>query len=183
VVEVFQTLTVVERVEMEDPVKAVNQISLEEAARRASRRVGDELLFRSSNRPEDEEEARVQDERLRRHPPAEDVPQGLRAHRRADREAGDHPAHSRRRARERLQRLQGPQGRDRLGHRAAIRARNIIVNLGAPRPYSRCASRPARELPGRRPGPAFVLDVLRESKGPQIILSAHSPTWSASCSR
>src|SRR5207244_11782432 len=31
VVEVFQTLTVVERVEVEDPIKAVNQISLEEA--------------------------------------------------------------------------------------------------------------------------------------------------------
>ena len=34
VVEVFQTLTVVERVEVEDPVKAVNQISLEEAGKK-----------------------------------------------------------------------------------------------------------------------------------------------------
>src|SRR5207245_9628394 len=33
VVEVFQTLTVVERVEVEDPVKAVNQIQLHEAGR------------------------------------------------------------------------------------------------------------------------------------------------------
>src|SRR5204862_6792236 len=34
VVEVFQTLTVVERVEVEDPVKAVNQISLEEGGKK-----------------------------------------------------------------------------------------------------------------------------------------------------
>src|SRR6266446_6446584 len=94
VVEVFQTLTVVERVEVEDPVKAVNQISLEEAGKKGiEAEVGDELLFQIFYRPEDEEEARVQDERYR---------------------AGD--------------RVQ-----------------------------------------------AFVLDVLRESKGPQIILSRASP--------
>ena len=64
VVEVFQTLTVVERVEVEDPVKAVNQISLEEAGKKGiEAEVGDELLFQIFYRPEDEEEARVQDER------------------------------------------------------------------------------------------------------------------------
>src|SRR5947208_2350804 len=64
VVEVFQTLTVVERVEVEDPVKAVNQISLEEAGKKGiEAEVGDELLFQIFCRPEDEEEARVQDER------------------------------------------------------------------------------------------------------------------------
>ena len=64
VVEVFQTLTVVERVEVEDPVKAVNQISLEEAGKKGiEAEVGDELLFQIFYRPEDMEEARVQDER------------------------------------------------------------------------------------------------------------------------
>ena len=64
VVEVFQTLTVVERVEVEDPIKAVNQISLEEAGKKGiEAEVGDELLFQIFYRPEDEEEARVQDER------------------------------------------------------------------------------------------------------------------------
>ncbi|HET9752626.1 MAG TPA: NusA N-terminal domain-containing protein, partial [Myxococcales bacterium] len=64
VVEVFQTLTVVDRVEVEDPIKAVNQISLEEAGRKGiEAEVGDELLFQIFYRPEDEEEARVQDER------------------------------------------------------------------------------------------------------------------------
>src|SRR3954465_15968936 len=45
VVEVFQTLTVVERVEVEDPIKAVNQISLDEAGKKSSQAaVGDQLL-------------------------------------------------------------------------------------------------------------------------------------------
>jgi len=64
VVEVFQTLTVVEQVEIMDPVKSVNQISLEDARRKGIEAdVGDELLFQIFYRPEDEEEARVQDER------------------------------------------------------------------------------------------------------------------------
>ena len=59
VVEVFQTLTVVERVEVEDPIKAVNQISLDEAGKKGiEAEVGDELLFQIFYRPEDEEEAR-----------------------------------------------------------------------------------------------------------------------------
>src|SRR5207248_2415791 len=54
VVEVFQTLTVVERVEVEDPIKAVNQISLEEAGKKGiEAEVGDELLFQIFYRPED----------------------------------------------------------------------------------------------------------------------------------
>src|SRR5436305_12300181 len=64
VVEVFQTLTVVERVEIEDPIKSVNQISLEDAKKKGiEAELGDELLFQIFYRPEDEEEARVQDER------------------------------------------------------------------------------------------------------------------------
>src|SRR5207302_259842 len=64
VVEVFQTLTVVPRVEVEDPIKSVNQISLEDAGKKGiEAEVGDELLFQIFYRPEDEEEARVQDER------------------------------------------------------------------------------------------------------------------------
>src|SRR3989442_151063 len=64
VVEVFQTLTVVPRVEVEDPIKSVNQISLDDAGKKGiEAEVGDELLFQIFYRPEDEEEARVQDER------------------------------------------------------------------------------------------------------------------------
>src|SRR3954469_22974941 len=63
-VAAFQRLTVVDGVEVEDPIKAVNQISLEEAGRKGiEAEVGDELLFQIFYRPEDEEEARVQDER------------------------------------------------------------------------------------------------------------------------
>src|SRR5258708_28543184 len=63
VVEVFQTLTVVPRVEVEDPIKAVNQISLDEAGKKGiEAEVGDELLFQIFYRPDDEEEARVPDE-------------------------------------------------------------------------------------------------------------------------
>src|SRR2546428_4510651 len=52
VVEVFQTLTVVERVEVEDPVEAVNQISLEEAGeKRNAAEVRDEHLFQIFSRP------------------------------------------------------------------------------------------------------------------------------------
>src|SRR2546425_10827822 len=59
VVEVFQTLTVVERVEVEDPVKAENQISLEEAGKKGiEAEIGDALLIQIFYRPEDEEEAR-----------------------------------------------------------------------------------------------------------------------------
>ena len=46
---------------------------------------------------------------------------GLRAHPRADGQAGDHPAHPRGRARHRLRGVQGSQGRDRERHRPALR--------------------------------------------------------------
>src|SRR5258708_33578682 len=55
VVEVFQTLTVVPRVEVEDPIKAVNQISLEEAGTNGHHaEVGGELripmIYRTAER-------------------------------------------------------------------------------------------------------------------------------------
>ena len=49
--------------------------------------------------------------------------EGLRPHRRADRQAGHPAARARGRARERLQRVQGPQGRAHLRHRPPLRAR------------------------------------------------------------
>src|SRR5947208_13780543 len=64
VVEVFQTLTVVERVEVEDPVKAVNQIALEEAGKKGiEAESGDVHLLQDLDRPEDAEAARGRRER------------------------------------------------------------------------------------------------------------------------
>src|SRR5438046_10726785 len=52
VVEVFQTLTVVERAEVEDPVKAVNQTSPEEAGKKGiEAEVADELRAQMFSRP------------------------------------------------------------------------------------------------------------------------------------
>ena len=68
--------------------------------------------------------------------------QEVRPHRRADRQAGHLPARARGRARERLQRVQGPQGRAHLRHRAPLRARQHSSSTSAaPRRCCRCASR------------------------------------------
>src|SRR5207302_10298917 len=55
VVGVFQTLTVVERVEVEDPVKALNESALEEAGKkRIEAEAGEELRSQIFYRPDDE---------------------------------------------------------------------------------------------------------------------------------
>src|SRR5918912_1438043 len=153
VVEVFQTLTVVPRVEIEDPIKAVNQISLEEAGKKGiEAEVGDELLFQIFYRPEDEEEARVQDERYG------DILR-LKTFRKS------------------FGRIAAQTAKQVIIQRTRDAEReNIIVNLGRAE-----AVLPVREQTPResyRAGDrvqAYVLDVLRESKGPQIILSRASP--------
>src|SRR5438132_136562 len=177
VVEVFQTLTVVERVEVEDPIKAVNQISLEEAGKKGiEAEVGDELLFQIFYRPEDEEEARVQDERYG------DILK-LKTYRKGFGRIAAQTAKQViiQRTRDAERENVYNDYKDRKGEIVsgiALRFErgNIIVNLGRAE-----AVLPVREQTPResyRAGDrvqAFVLDVLRESKGPQIILSRASP--------
>ena len=78
--------------------------------------------------------------------------EGLRPHRRADRQAGHPPARPRGRARERLQRVQGPQGRAHHRHRPPLRARQ---HHRRPRPRRGRAAGAragaARDVPRRRP--------------------------------
>jgi N utilization substance protein A len=177
VVEVFQTLTVVPRVEVEDPIKAVNQISLEEAGKKGiEAEVGDELLFQIFYRPEDEEEARVQDERYG------DILH-LKTYRKGFGRIAAQTAKQViiQRTRDAERENVYNDYKDRKGEIVsgiALRFErgNIIVNLGRAE-----AVLPVREQTPResyRAGDrvqAFVLDVLRESKGPQIILSRASP--------
>src|SRR5436190_12932002 len=177
VVEVFQTLTVVERVEVEDPVKAVNQISLEEAGKKGiEAEIGDELLFQIFYRPEDEEEARVQDERYG------DILK-LKTYRKGFGRIAAQTAKQViiQRTRDAERENVFNDYKDRKGEIVSgivlrFERGNIIVNLGRAE-----AVLPVREQTPResyRAGDrvqAFVLDVLRESKGPQIILSRASP--------
>ncbi len=177
VVEVFQTLTVVERVEVEDPIKSVNQISLDEAGKKGiEAELGDELLFQIFYRPEDEEEARVQDERYG------DILH-LKTYRKGFGRIAAQTAKQviiqRTRDAERENIFNDYKDRkSEIVSGIALRFErgNIIVNLGRAE-----AVLPVREQTPResyRAGDrvqAFVLDVLRESKGPQIILSRASP--------
>src|SRR5437016_3910848 len=177
VVEVFRTLTVVERVEVEDPIKAVNQISLDEAGKKGiEAEVGDELLFQIFYRPEDEEEARVQDERYG------DILK-LKTYRKGFGRIAAQTAKQviiqRTRDAERenvFNDYKDRKGEIVSGIALRFERGNIIVNLGRAE-----AVLPVREQTPResyRAGDrvqAFVLDVLRESKGPQIILSRASP--------
>src|SRR5436853_349287 len=177
VVEVFQTLTVVDRVEVEDPVKAVNQISLEEAGKKGiEAEIGDELLFQIFYRPEDEEEARVQDERYG------DILR-LKTYRKSFGRIAAQTAKQviLQRTRDAERENVYNDYKDRKGEIVSgivlrFERGNIIVNLGRAE-----AVLPVREQTPResyRAGDrvqAFVLDVLRESKGPQIILSRASP--------
>src|ERR671937_69584 len=176
VVEVFQTLTVVPRVEVEDPIKSVNQISLEDAGKKGiEAEVGDELLFQIFYRPEDEEEARVQDERYG------DILH-LKTYRKSFGRIAAQTAKQViiQRTRDAERENVYNDYKDRKGEIVSgivlrFERGNIIVNLGRAE-----AVLPVREQVPResyRAGDriqAYVVDVLRESKGPQIILSRAS---------
>ena len=77
----------------------------------------------------------------------------VRPHRRADREAGAHPARARRRARPHLQRVQGPQGRAHQGRRPPLREGQ--QHHRRPRPHRGHPAVPradaARDVPPGRP--------------------------------
>jgi N utilization substance protein A len=174
VVELFQAVTVVE--EIVDPIQAVNQLTLEEARKKGMEvEPGDELVFQIFYRDEDAAEAKAQDDqygdilRLRtfRHGFGRIAAQTakqviLQRTRDAERENVFNEYKDRRN-----EIVTGIARRFERG--------NIVVDLGRAE-----AVLPVREQVPRetyRAGDrvqAYVLDVLRESKGPQIILSRAS---------
>src|SRR6185369_7977151 len=174
VVELFQAVTVVEQVT--DPIQAVNQLTLDEARKKGMEvEPGDELVFQIFYRDEDAAEAKAQDDqygdilklRTFRHGFGRIAAQTakqviLQRTRDAERENVYNEYKDRRN-----EIVTGIARRFERG--------NIIVDLGRAE-----AVLPVREQVPRetyRAGDrvqAYVVDVLRESKGPQIILSRSS---------
>ncbi|MGZ6164245.1 MAG: transcription termination factor NusA [Myxococcaceae bacterium] len=174
VVELFQAVTVVEAVT--DPIQAVNQLTLDEARKKGMEvEPGDELVFQIFYRDEDAAEAKAQDDqygdilklRTFRHGFGRIAAQTakqviLQRTRDAERENVFNEYKDRRN-----EIVTGIARRFERG--------NIVVDLGRAE-----AVLPVREQVPRetyRAGDrvqAYVLDVLRESKGPQIILSRAS---------
>jgi N utilization substance protein A len=174
VVEIFQAITVVAQVE--DPVQAVNQITVDQAQGRGMEvQPGDELVFQIFYRDEDAAEAKAQDEQYG------DI-LGLKTFRRGFGRIAAQTAKQvlLQRTRDVERENVFNEYKDRKGEIVTGIARrlergNLIVDLGRAE-----AVLPVREQVPRevyRPGDrvqAFVLDVLREAKGPQIILSRGS---------
>ena len=107
---------------------------------------------RSSIAPRTPTAPREQEREVRRPPRPARHHQEVRPHRRADRQAGDHPARARGRARQRLQRVQGSQGRAHLRHRASLRARQPHRRDRPPRgDPARARAGAARVVSRRRP--------------------------------
>lgn len=172
IVEVFQTLTVVDQVS-EDPAELVNQISVESAREKGiEAEPGDELLFQIFYRDEEAEEARVQDERYG------DI-LGLKTYRRGFGRIAAQTAKQViiQRVREAERENIHDEYKDRKGEIVTGIVRrfergNLIVDLGRAEAVLPVREQIPREM--YRPGDriqAFVVDVLREAKGPQIILS------------
>ncbi|MCU0696875.1 MAG: helix-hairpin-helix domain-containing protein [Myxococcaceae bacterium] len=174
VVEIFQAIQVVEKVE--DPIQAVNQITTDQAQSRGMEvQPGDELVFQIFYRDEDAAEAKAQDEQYG------DI-LGLKTFRRGFGRIAAQTAKQvlLQRTRDVERENVYNEYKDRKGEIVTGIARrlergNLIVDLGRAE-----AVLPVREQVPRevyRPGDrvqAFVLDVLREAKGPQIILSRGS---------
>lgn len=174
VVELFQAITVVQ--EITDPLQAVNEITVAEAhAQGLDVEPGDELVFQIFYRDEDAEAAKAQDEQYG------DILK-LKTFRRGFGRIAAQTAKQViiQRTRDAEREIVYNEYRDRKGEIVTGIARcfehgNIIVDLGRAE-----AVLPVREQVPResyRAGDrvqAYVLDVLRESKGPQIILSRTS---------
>jgi N utilization substance protein A len=174
VVELFQAITVVE--EIVDPVQAVNQITMAEAHRKGMEvEAGDELVFQIFYRDEDAAEAKAQDDQYG------DILR-LKTFRRGFGRIAAQTAKQviLQRTRDAERENVFNEYKDRKNEIVTGIARrfergNIIVDLGRAE-----AVLPVREQVPRetyRPGDrvqAYVLDVLRESKGPQIVLSRAS---------
>ena len=173
-VELFQAITVVDQVL--DPVSAVNQITVEQAARQGMEvQPGDELVFQIFYRDEDAAEAKAQDDQYG------DILK-LKTFRRGFGRIAAQTAKQviLQRTRDAERENVYNEYKDRKNEVVTGIARrfergNIIVDLGRAE-----AVLPVREQVPRetyRPGDrvqAYVVDVLREAKGPQIILSRAS---------
>ena len=174
VVELFQAITVV--AEITDPIQAVNQLTLDEARKKGMEvEPGDELVFQIFYRDEDAAEAKAQDDQYG------DILK-LRTFRRGFGRIAAQTAKQviLQRTRDAERENVYNEYKDRKNEVITGIARrfergNIVVDLGRAE-----AVLPVREQVPRetyRPGDrvqAYVLDVLRESKGPQIILSRAS---------
>lgn len=174
VVEVFQVLTVVD--EITDPLEAPNQLTVEDAkAKGIEAEAGDELVFQIFYRDEDAAEARAQDERYG------DI-LNLKTFRRGFGRIAAQTAKQviLQRTRDAERENIYNEFKDRKGDIVTGTVRrfergNIIVDLVRAE-----AVLPVREQVPResyRAGDriqAYVADVLRESKGPQIVLSRAS---------
>jgi N utilization substance protein A len=174
VVELFQAITVVDQIT--DPTQEVNQLLLDEARKKGMDvQPGDELVFQIFYRDEDAAEAKAQDDQYG------DILK-LKTFRRGFGRIAAQTAKQviLQRTRDAERENVYNEYKDRKNEVVTGIARrfergNIIVDLGRAE-----AVLPVREQVPRetyRPGDrvqAFVLDVLRESKGPQIILSRAS---------
>ena len=174
VVEVFQAISVVEQVT--DPIAGVNQITVDQAAQRGMEvQPGDELVFQIFYRDEDAAEAKAQDEQYG------DI-LGLKTFRRGFGRIAAQTAKQvlLQRTRDVERENVFNEYKDRKGEIVTGIARrlergNLIVDLGRAESVLPVREQVPREV--YRPGDrvqAFVLDVLREAKGPQIILSRGS---------
>jgi len=171
VVEISQVIAIVE--ENVDPLNAVNELTLQQARQKGlDVQVGDELVFQVFYRDEDASEAKAQDERCG------DI-LGLKTFRRGFGRIAAQTAKQvlRQRTRDVERENVYNEYKDRkneivTGIARRLERRNLIVDLGRAE-----AVLPEREQVPRevyRPGDrvqAYVVDVLRESKGPQIVLS------------
>ncbi len=174
VVEIFQAITVVDQVV--DPITGVNQITVGQAAKQGMEvQPGDELVFQIFYRDEDAAEAKAQDEQYG------DI-LGLKTFRRGFGRIAAQTAKQvlLQRTRDVERENVFNEYKDRKGEIVTGIARrlergNLIVDLGRAESVLPVREQVPREV--YRPGDrvqAFVLDVLRESKGPQIILSRAS---------
>jgi N utilization substance protein A len=173
-VELFQAITVVDVVT--DPINAVNQITVEQAAGQGMEvQAGDELVFQIFYLDENAAEAKAQDEQYG------DI-LGLRTFRRGFGRIAAQTAKQvlLQRTRDVERENVFNEYKDRKGEIVTGIARrlergNLVVDLGRAESVLPVREQVPREV--YRPGDrvqAFVLDVLRESKGPQIILSRSS---------
>ncbi|MBL9038509.1 MAG: transcription termination/antitermination protein NusA [Archangium sp.] len=174
VVEIFQAIQVVDVVV--DPIQAVNQMTVAQAGSRGMEvQPGDELVFQIFYRDEDAAEAKAQDEQYG------DI-LGLKTFRRGFGRIAAQTAKQvlLQRTRDVERENVFNEYKDRKGEIVTGIARrlergNLIVDLGRAESVLPVREQVPREV--YRPGDrvqAFVLDVLRESKGPQIVLSRAS---------
>jgi N utilization substance protein A len=173
-VELFQAITVVDVIT--DPINAVNQITVEHAGKNGMEvQSGDELVFQIFYLDENQAEAKAQDEQYG------DI-LGLKTFRRSFGRIAAQTAKQvlLQRTRDVERENVFNEYKDRKGEIVTGIARrlergNLIVDLGRAESVLPVREQVPREV--YRPGDrvqAFVLDVLREAKGPQIILSRSS---------